>query len=443
MRKGAIAMTRPFAISGLKRTVGASLILTSLTLGLAPGLRTAKAAPVVVDYFSSAPAARMMPLITAFNKANPGIQVKFSTLPFNQFFQQVEIRLSAGATDPDVLDVDAPEVAGYAVQGFLQPLDSAFSKADIAQFIPATLNSGRYQGHLLAPPLNSSSQVLYYNKDLLSKAGIPFPPNDVNKRLTWEQVTADAEKAQVKSGSQVTAWGLVIEQIDRPYQLLPLAESYGGQAISKDGLTATGYVNSPAWIKAFTWYYNTFNTWNISPKSATDATTDGLFPAGKAAFFWGGPWNVPTYRTTKGLNWGFAPTPYFAGGKPVTPNDSWHIGVNLHSKNIAAAETFVHWLTVGPGQDMWENGSGNVPTLKRTAAQIQNNPAYAKFPDNVLRLTSYEAGHTAIARPVTPGFDQYQNFLTNAFNNMRSGQSPKAALDAAASQIDRALAKYR
>src|SRR2546421_548045 len=127
-----------------------------------------------------------------------------------------------------------------------------------AQAAPATLRTGYYYGHLLAPPLNSSSQILYYNKDLLRKAGVPFPPNDPNKRLTWEQLATEARKAQVVSGSQVMAWGFVIDQIDRPYQLLPLPESLGGQPISKDGLHVAGITNSPAWIKAFTYYYNLF-----------------------------------------------------------------------------------------------------------------------------------------------------------------------------------------
>jgi multiple sugar transport system substrate-binding protein len=406
----------------------------------------AKAAPVTIDWLSTQSGvggAVLVPIINSFERLHPDIQIKREVLPFDQIFQQIQVRLSSGSSSPDLIDVDAPVVAAYAVQGFLAPIDSYFSKADLAQFIPATLQTGYYYGKLLAPPLNSSSQVLYYNKDLLTKAGVPFPPNDPAKRLTWEQVAAYAQKAQVKSGSQVTAWGLVIDQIDRPYQLLPLPESLGGQPISKDGLHVQGIINSPEWITAFTYDSNLFNTWGISPKSATDAQTASLFASGHAAFFWGGPWNAPTFAQAKGLNWAFAPTPYFAKGKPVTPNDSWHLGINAHSAHIAQAAQFVHYITVGPGQDVWAAAVSQTPSLKRTATAIVTNPKYAKFPDNILRLCAYEAVHTAIPRPVTPGFSEYQDILTQAFNNIRTGQSPKTALDAAASQIDRAMAKYR
>jgi len=183
------------------------------------------------------------------------------------------VRLSAGSASPDIIDVDAPVVAAYAVQGFLAPLDTVFSKQDLAQFVPASLQTSYYLGHLLAPPLNSSSQVLYYNKDLLKKAGVPFPSADVRHRLTWEQLSTEARKAQVRSGGRVTAWGLIIDQIDRPYQLLPLPESLGGQAISKDGLSVDGIITSAPWVKAFTYYSNLFNTWQISPKGVTSLQT--------------------------------------------------------------------------------------------------------------------------------------------------------------------------
>lgn len=420
-----------------------AVVFTLVALGLPAARGTAHAAPITITYLNQqTPVPLIESTVKMFNSTHPTIHVVLQNLPFDQLFQQVEVRLGSGSSSPDVIDVDAPVTAAYAVQGFLAPLDQYFSKADLAQFVPASLSTSYYLGHLLAPPINGSSQVLYYNKDLLKKAGIPFPPNDVNKRLTWEKLVAEAQKAQVRSGNNVTAWGFVIDQIDRPYQLLPLPESLGGQPISKDGLHATGVINSPAWIKAFTWYSNLFNTWKISPVGATPSQTTNLFSAGHAAFFWGGPWNVGTFQGAKGLNWGFAPTPYFAGGKVVTPNDSWHIGVNRHSANIAAAAEFVRWLTVGPGNDVFVKGNGQVPSLNREIAKINADPSFATFPNNVLRLTSYEAQHTAIPRPVTPGFNEYQDILTQAFDNIRTGQSPKAALDAAAAKVDRAMAKY-
>jgi ABC-type glycerol-3-phosphate transport system substrate-binding protein len=404
-------------------------------------------AAVTLTYLSTQNQQLIKPAIDQFNKTHPGIRVVQQFLPFDQLFQQIQVRLGAKSAQPDIVDVDAPVVAAYAVQGFLAPINSSFSKRDLAQFVPSTLGTGYYRGRLLAPPINSSSQVLYYNKDLLRKARVPFPRNSFPPRkadrLTWEKLATLAQKATFRSHSQVTAWGLVIDQIDRVYQLLPLPESLGGQAISKDEIHAGGIINSPPWVKAFAYYYNLFNKWQVSPKGATDAATAGLFASGHASFFWGGPWNVPTFLAAKNLHWGVAPTPYFAGGKVITPNDSWHLGVSRYSKHVAQAAQFVRYMTAGRGNDIYVNAIKQVPSLKRQVRRIEDSPAYSKFPDNVLRLATWESAHTAVPRPVTPGYTEYQDITTQAFNNMRSGQAVKAALDAAASQIDRALAKYR
>ena len=61
-------------------------------------------------------------------KTHANIKVVREELPFDQLFQQIEVRLPSGTSTPDVFDVDAPVTAAYAVQGFLAPLDSVTAK---------------------------------------------------------------------------------------------------------------------------------------------------------------------------------------------------------------------------------------------------------------------------------------------------------------------------
>ena len=39
-------------------------------------------------------------------------------------------------------------------------------------FAPAGIAAASWNGEMYAPPLNNSGQILYYNKDLLAKAGL-------------------------------------------------------------------------------------------------------------------------------------------------------------------------------------------------------------------------------------------------------------------------------
>lgn len=375
----------------------------------------------------------------AYMKEKPNVTVKVDVLPFDQLFQQIQVRLSSRSATPDVLYVDGPVVASYGAQNFLAPLDSYFNKAELDAFIPAVLKTSYYQKKLLATPVCSSSMVLYYNKDILQKAGVPIPSSDPAKRLTYEQLAQYAQKATVRQNGRVTSWGLTFHQADKPYQLLPLVQSLGGKAIGEDGLTVKGVITSPAWVKAMQYYGDLHNKLGVSPKGNVDGWQ--LFQSGKAAFFIGVPYfggSAP--EAAKKFDWGFAPNPYFAGGVPVTTTDCWHVGVNKNSPNVAVSADFVKYLTNGKGQDIyWQQGQLD-PVLKRHVNVIKTN---AKYQGTVARLAAQEAVTTAEGRPVTPGYNEYQDILTQAMANIRNGQAPRAALDAAADQIDRAMAKYR
>ena len=375
----------------------------------------------------------------AYMKEKPGVTVKVEVLPFDQLFQQIQVRLSSNSASPDVMYVDGPVVASYGAQNFLAPMDSYFNKAELDAFIPAVLKTSYYQKKLLATPVCSSSMVLYYNKDLLQKAGVPIPGGDPANRLTYEQLAQYAQKATVRQGGRVTSWGLTFHQADKPYQLLPLVQSLGGEAIGEDGLSVKGVIDSPAWVKAMQYYGDLHNKLAVSPKGNVDGWQ--LFQSGKAAFFIGVPYfGGSSPDAAKKFNWGFAPNPYFAGGVPVTTTDCWHIGVNKNSANIAASADFVKYLTNGKGQDIyWQQGQLD-PVLKRHVEVIKTDK---KYQNSVARLAAQEAVTTAQGRPVTPGYNEYQDVLTQAMANIRNGQAPKAALSTAADQIDRAMAKYR
>ena len=375
----------------------------------------------------------------AYMKERPNVDIKLEVLPFDQLFQHIQVRLAAGGTSPDVLYVDAPVVAAYGAQNFLAPLDPYFSAKDKDAFLPALLGTSTYNGKLLATPVCSSSMMMYYNKDILKKQGIAFPSSSISQRMTWEDFAPMAQKAVIKDGERVVSWGMTLQQPVAPYQVLPFAQSAGGKAIGDDGLTVRGIINSPEWVKGLQFYSDLHNRWNISPKGNVDGWQ--LFESGKSAFF-----QAVTYFGSNPLpaqdkfKWGFMPNPYFKGGKPVTTTDCWHVGVNRTGANVAASADFVKYLTVGKGQDIyWQQGQLD-PVLKRHALRIRTDPKYL---NGAQRLAAIEGGTTAISRPVTPGFNEYQDILTQTFGNIRNGQNVKEALDGTIDPLERALAKYK
>jgi multiple sugar transport system substrate-binding protein len=244
-----------------------------------------------------------------------------------------------------------------------------------------------------------------------------------------------------KDGRQI--YGLSFDQIGRPYQLLPLAQSLGAiQFASADGLQASGYTNSPQMVKAAQFYYDTFNTWNISPKiSADDAL--GYFTGGQVAMFITGPWQIPAYQEA-GMDFGFAPHPYFKDSKIVTPTGSWCVGVNKYSKKIEAAAKFVEWLTTDNDACQLNYNIGkNLPCNLSVLKSIENDSAYDIFPNNSMKLAVYESINTAMGRPQLAGYAEWQAVMEKTYSDIMNGTNPQVALDIAVIEIDNQLKKYQ
>jgi ABC-type glycerol-3-phosphate transport system substrate-binding protein len=270
-------------------------------------------------------------LANDYEKAHPKVKIKFQLYPFNNLFQQQQVTMNAHDSGTDIIYGDGPNVTNFAFSGYLEPLDPYFSKDDINQWTPAMISEVTVNNKLMAAPMNSSSQLLFYNKDIFKQKGITPPSENSNERWTWEQVV-DAGKKLTYTENNKQVWGFVFEQINRAYQLIPLAQSLGAeQLVSKDGLTSNKYTNSPQMIQAAQFYSDLFNKWKVSPKITNDQTGQ-YFQAGKVAMFEGGPWNIPALQKA-GLNFGFAPVPYFKDGKPVTPTGSWTFAVSKFSNN--------------------------------------------------------------------------------------------------------------
>jgi maltose-binding protein MalE len=59
------------------------------------------------------------------------------------------------------------------------------------------------------------------------------------------------------------------------------------------------------------------------------------------------------------------------------------------------------------------------------------------------KLFYWEMVHTAIARPRTPAYREYEDLLRQAFANIRQGADPAQEMNAAAEKIDAQIRRYR
>ena len=105
-------------------------------------------------------------------------------------------------------------------------------KAWLNGFFPAFLANGNVDGHVWSVPFQRSTAVLYWNKDAFKQVGLdPEKPP-----ATWTEQTDMARKLVVKSGDQVTRWGVQIPATGGTYWLYQaLAEEAGQKLMNSEG----------------------------------------------------------------------------------------------------------------------------------------------------------------------------------------------------------------
>ena len=201
--------------------------------------------PVTLHYVGAAyPAKALKPVFAAFEKAHPNIKIQYQEVPQDQLNNVLTNRIKG--SDIDVFDVDMPRVAAYNARGWLTDLTPAFGNL-AGKIDKASLDASTVDGKLVGMPLQTSEQLLYYNKKYLKKAGVADPSADPAQRETWEQVEADARKAQSAGGAK---YGLLFDQLDTYYQLQPLPMSAGGGAGAKGAGNLTPDITNAGWEKA-------------------------------------------------------------------------------------------------------------------------------------------------------------------------------------------------
>ena len=380
----------------------------------------------------------VQPMIEGFEAAYPDIEVVHQSVPFNDLNAATESRIGQGDTSIDVIHADTPRVPAFASQGYLLNLDDRRDAIEAAVPNAVDIEQVSYDGSIYAYPQWTSTQLMYFNRDLLEAAGLEMPSDDPEDRLTWEQVLDMARAAQ-EAGAK---FGLTFQQVDRYYQLQFLFESMGaGSGLTGEDML-TPAVTTEGWIETAKWYGDLYES-GLAPRGVTPEQTDDLFINGEVAFMIAGPWAIARYDGNPDLDYGVAPVPYFEGGDPATPTGSWSVAINPNSENIEAARTFAEFVTLNPeGAFLSISNNPNPPVnaeaFKTYAAKT------AELTDrigSVIDIVTYETQNTAVGRPRSRGYVTFETIMNRAFSDIRNGTDPEAALTDAERQLDRALSR--
>ncbi len=123
-------------------------------------------------------------------------RVELADLPpsADQQREQLVRRLAAGDKDIDIMGMDVIWTAEFAEAGWLVPWEGDAAAKATDGTIPATVQTGTYEGKLYAAPFTTNTQLLWYRKDR-----VPTPPT------TWAEMVDMAEK--IGEGGRIQVQG--------------------------------------------------------------------------------------------------------------------------------------------------------------------------------------------------------------------------------------------
>lgn len=384
---------------------------------------------------------KLEPIIAKFEEET-GAKVNMELYAHSDYLEMLQVKLPSESDDYDVIGVDVPLVASYATKGWIAPMDSYFTDDEKAQFASSALDAGTWDGVFYCPAMNSSSQLLWYNTELLGEAGVEVPESSVENRLTWEQMVDMAKKTLevVDPDGTKGIGGIAFEQVSRTYQMNQIPNSLGGKNIGDDGYTAQGIINDDAWIEGATWYQNLFKD-GIALQGFTADDTGSFFQAGKIVFLIGGTWTDTNCKNEEMDTYGYAPVPAFEGHEDQvgTPTGSWHFGIPVNAKNKDLAAEFIKYMSIGEGNELWLEANGDVPATIAGADKIMNDENAEEY----MKIAAYESSNTAVPRALTPGYTEYDTIIQNTWEDIKNGSDVTESLNNAAEKIEGAMEKLK
>jgi sn-glycerol 3-phosphate transport system substrate-binding protein len=317
-------------------------------------------------------------------------------------------------------------------------------KFDPQAYLPAI--TGYYstsKGEMLSFPFNSSSTVMWINKDALKKANITEIPK------TWPQVFEDAKK--LKAAGYATcgfsnAWAtwVNLEQLSS-WHNVPLATKANGL----DGFDTVLEFNGPLQVKHLETLIELQKDKTYDYSGRTNAG-EGRFTSGECPIFLTSSGFFGQVKANAKFEWTNAPMPYYPNAKGAPQNSIiggaslWVMGGKKPEEYKGVAK-FLAFLSDTDRQVAIHKASGYLPITKAAYAKAKAEGFYKEQPyleTPLLELTNKEP--TQNSRGLRLGnMVQLRDIWSEEIEGALAGKkTAKEALDAATQRGNATLRQF-
>ena len=320
-------------------------------------------------------------LIRSFEEAQPEVDVQLvEASDRDDLIARLSTSL-AGGSPPDLFLMNYRFYGQFAARGVLEPLESYVEESDefeLDDFYAQAIDAFRWDGEATCLPQNISSLVVYYNRDLFERFGVPVPTDD----MAWtqfvyraQQLTRDQDGNVVRgadpdlppqpNAAPAAIYGLGVEPTI--IRFAPFVWSNRGELVDDDENPTRFTLDSPQAKLALEQFFQLRTLHGVVPPDVEVEAEDDetRFLNGRMAMLLESRRLVPALREAAEFDWDVAALPRHQQRASILHSDAYCM--TRASKEKDAAWRFVEYALGPEGAPVIAETGRTVPSLRSVA----------------------------------------------------------------------------
>lgn len=362
----------------------------------------------------------LAPIIASYQEET-GINIEYRKIASVAEYEKKLLEALAEGRGPDIFVIHHTWVE--TKRGLMSPAPSDVidERAVKEEFVDVVADDLVREGSVYALPVSVDTLALYYNKDLLSSAGVASPPK------TWDEFLQDVERL-----TKVNRLGIIEQSaaaigtaanVSRAADILQLLFLQSGLTITDTNNKV--HLSGDEGVSALTFYTDFANkskkayTWDLQQDYSLDA-----FAEGETAMMLNYSYHIPTIKAKNPrLRFDIAPAPQIGDSKIINFAAYWPYAVSNKSTAPSVAWQFLRHLTSTENSMAVVRNQSIPPARRDGVANISRDPTLGVFSEQALTAVSWPRGDiVAIDTIVNTMIDSVITGAATISNSLGRGQ---------------------
>ena len=348
---------------------------------------------------------------------------------------------------PDIMQVYDIGTKWMIDSGYALPMEDLIKKDgyNISSLEANILDYYTVDGTLDSMPFNTSTPILYYNKDAFSEVGLDSETAPTN----FDEILEYSSQLVKTNGSTVERYGYAMQIYGWFFEQFLVKQSvdYANEGNGREGDATEVIFNTEGGVEIFEGWKELIESGTVGNFGRSSDNTTDAFVSGKTAMMIGSTASLADIKSKVNGNFeiGTAYLPSVSaednGGVSIGGASLWVMD-NSDDEKAKAAFEFIKFMVSKESQATWSISTGYFPVntesyeLEKMVNHLEENPEFTTAIEQ-LRESNNSSG--AVLGVFTEARSAIEENLEKVLNNEITAQE---GIDNAAKTINNALEKY-